>query len=230
MHIIISVKDFRAILQHAQITSGELATSYSNPGRPMKLSYGADGVLCEFILMTVGEKDAISQRHKTPKPNATKAGTPRPQLDSTSHRASSAQQTQPPQATKPSQSKMPSGARPPPEFDMRPPPPPPPTAPRSPGLFVTQDGDDDRQWEPVNPEEEEEEEEEDNVRLEWHTNSEPVCLSLPFIAERLELTFCSRIHPLFASAVFFASQRNRTTRRHLIVSSQASSRLNDSQT
>ena len=180
MHIIISVKDFRAILQHAQITSGELATSYSNPGRPMKLSYGADGVLCEFILMTVGEKDAISQRHKTPKPNAAaKAATPRPQLDSTSHRASSAQQTQAPPAAKPLQSKMPSGARPPPEFDMRPPPPPPPAAPRSPGLFVSQDDDDDQQWEPVNPEEEEEEEEEEIVRLEWHTNSEPVCPTLP---------------------------------------------------
>ncbi|KAK4165370.1 DNA repair protein rad9 [Cladorrhinum sp. PSN259] len=172
MHIIISVKDFRAILQHAQITSGDLATAYSNPGRPMKLTYGADGVLCEFILMTVGEKDATNQRHKTPKANTAK-GTSRPELDSTSHRASSAQQAQPaPSVEKPSH-KIPSVSRPP-AFDMRPPPPPPPAAPRSPGLFISQDGgdvdDDDQQWEPVNLDEEEEEE---NARLEWHSNSEP---------------------------------------------------------
>ncbi|KAK3990215.1 hypothetical protein QBC44DRAFT_369295 [Cladorrhinum sp. PSN332] len=174
MHIIISVKDFRAILQHAQITSGDLATSYSNPGRPMKLTYGTDGVLCEFILMTVGEKDATNQRHKTPRANAAKAATPRPELDSASHRASSAQQAQPAPSVKkqPSRHKIPTESRPPPAFDMRPPPPPPPTAPRSPGLFISQDGgdDDDQQWEPVNPDEEEEEE---NARLEWHSNSEP---------------------------------------------------------
>ncbi|KAK4232081.1 hypothetical protein QBC38DRAFT_464315 [Podospora fimiseda] len=173
MHIIISVKDFRAILQHAQITSGDLATSYSNPGRPMKLTYGADGVLCEFILMTVGEKDATYQRHKTPKANSAKAPTSRPELDSASHRASSAQQVQPaPSVEKqPTQHKIPTASRPPPPaFDMRPPPPPPPTAPRSPGLFISQDGgdDDDHQWDPVNPDEEEEE----NARIEWHSNSE----------------------------------------------------------
>ncbi|KAK4650295.1 hypothetical protein QC762_706150 [Podospora pseudocomata] len=186
LHIIISVKDFRAILQHAQITSGELATSYSNPGRPMKLYYAADGILCEFILMTVGEKDAREPRQKTARPNAS-AKTPRPELDAASHRASSmsnsaCQQALPdptPQtvAQPPQQPQNPTSSRPrpPPAFHLRPPQQPPPgTAQSEDSLFMgpaPHELDDDRQWEPINPDEDEEEEE--NARLEWNSTSDP---------------------------------------------------------
>ncbi|KAL2017147.1 hypothetical protein VTK56DRAFT_2569 [Thermocarpiscus australiensis] len=180
LHIIISVKDFRAILQHAQVTSGELATSYSNPGRPMKLSYSTDGVLCEFILMTVGEKDAMTQKHKNPRPNAAEAA--RPELDSVSHRGSSVandnQQaapepaSRPEAASRPPQLRTPTRPRPP-EFDIRPQPMPPPATARSDSLFVAQADDDEQQWEPVDVNEEEEEEEEDNARLEWNATNEP---------------------------------------------------------
>ncbi|KAK4115284.1 cell cycle checkpoint [Canariomyces notabilis] len=170
LHIIISVKDFRAILQHAQMTSGELATSYSNPGRPMKLSYGTDGVLCEFILMTVGEKDAMTQKHKNPRPNAAKAA--RPELDSASHRGSSVandnQQVPPATASKPPQQRTPIRSRQP-GFEIRPQPPPPPATDRSESLFVNQ-ADDDEQWEPVGANEDEEEE---DARLEWNATNEP---------------------------------------------------------
>lgn len=178
LHIIISVKDFRAILQHAQMTSGELTTSYSNPGRPMKLSYGTDGVRCEFILMTVGEKDAMTQKHKNPRPNAAQAT--RPGLDSSSHRGSSVgndnnQQAQPePAPARSQQQKTPIRPRQP-AFEIRPQPMPPPDTARSESLFVGQ-GDDDEQWEPVNADEEEEEEE--NARLEWNATNEPVLLFL----------------------------------------------------
>jgi cell cycle checkpoint control protein RAD9A len=171
LHIIISVKDFRAILQHAQMTSGELATSYSNPGRPMKLSYGTDGVLCEFILMTVGENDAMTQKHKNPRPNAAKAA--RPELDSASHRGSSVandnQQVPPATASKPPQQRTPIRPRQP-GFEIRPQPPPPPATDRSESLFVNQ-ADDDEQWEPVGANEDEEEE---DARLEWNATNEPV--------------------------------------------------------
>ncbi|KAK4123551.1 cell cycle checkpoint [Parathielavia appendiculata] len=170
LHIIISVKDFRAILQHAQMTSGALTTSYSNPGRPMKLSYNTDGVLCEFILMTVGEQDALTKKHKNPR--ATTAKTAEPQLDSASHRGSSVandnQQGPPPPASRPPQHKTPAGHRQP-AFEIRPSPMPPPMTARSDSLFVDQ-AEDDEQWEPVNPDEEEEEE---NGRLEWNTTNEP---------------------------------------------------------
>ncbi|KAK4146152.1 uncharacterized protein C8A04DRAFT_35142 [Dichotomopilus funicola] len=169
LHIIISVKDFRGILQHAQMTSGALTSSYSNPGRPMKLSYGTDGVLCEFILMTVGEKDALTQKHKNPRGGVAKV-TPAPQLDAASHRGSSVtggNQPEPP-ALRPPQHKTPIRTRHP-AFEMRPSPVPPPATTRSDSLFVDQD-ENDEQWEPVNPDEEEEE---DTGRLEWNATDEP---------------------------------------------------------
>ncbi|AEO69136.1 uncharacterized protein THITE_2119201 [Thermothielavioides terrestris NRRL 8126] len=180
LHIIISVKDFRAILQHAQMTSGALTTCYSNPGRPMKLSYGTDGVLYEFILMTVGEKDAMTQKHKNPRANAAKAAGP--ELDSASHRASSAAnenpQGPPASASHPPQQQQKTPTRPrQPAFEIRPQPMPPPMTARSEPLFVNQ-AEDDEQWEPVNPDEDEEEEE--DARLEWNATDEPVGRTLSF--------------------------------------------------
>lgn len=61
-YIIISVKDFCVIFQYVQIISGELVISYSNLGCFMKLYYVVDGILCEFILMIVGEKDVRELR------------------------------------------------------------------------------------------------------------------------------------------------------------------------
>lgn len=200
LHIIISVKDFRAILQHAQITSGELTTSYSNPGRPMKLSYGADGILCEFILMTVGERDAMAQKHKNPRQNAAKAA--RPELDSASHRSSTAahenQQAPPEPPSRPPEQNTPVRPRQP-AFEIRPQPMPPPATARSESLFVGQ-ADDDEQWEPVNPDEDEEEE---NARLEWNATNEPVPSFFPRLSPGSLLTRCDRTRRLCASAVIF---------------------------
>ncbi|KAK1751604.1 hypothetical protein QBC47DRAFT_425233 [Echria macrotheca] len=179
LHIIISVKDFRAILQHAQLTSGELSTSYSIPGRPMKLSYNNDGVLCEFILMTVGEKDVMNQKHKNPRGSSAAAKAARPELDATSHRESSVANEKPsqqvdaglmkPPARRPIQQRSPTRLRQP-HFEIRPQPMPPPATARSDSLFVTQH-DDEQQWEPLNPDEEEDEGDDD--RLEWNSNNEP---------------------------------------------------------
>mgnify|MGYP002620700806 FL=1 len=183
LHIIISVKDFRAILQHAQLISGELTTCYSNPGRPMKLSYSADGIVCEFILMTVGEKDALSQKHKNLRAN-TASKIPRPELDASSHRASSVANSShqnshevasAPVATPtsmPAPPQLRTSARPRNSaFEIRPQPIPPHSAAtaQSESLFVSQ-GDEDEQWEPVNPEGEDEE----NARLEWNATNDPV--------------------------------------------------------
>lgn len=201
LHIIISVKDFRAILQHAQMTSGELSTSYSNPGRPMKLSYGTDGVLCEFILMTVSEKDAMTQKHKNPQPSAAKAA--RQELDSVSHRGSSVvndnQQVPPQPASNPPQQKTPARPRQT-AFEIRPQPMPPPATDRSESLFVNQ-ADDDEQWEPVDTNEDEEEE--DNVRLEWNATNEPVPLNSPCPDLSSSLTRIGRTHRLYALAATF---------------------------
>ncbi len=210
LHIIISVKDFRAILQHAQMTSGALTTTYSIPGRPMKLSYNTDGVLCEFILMTVGEKDAMTQKHKNPRSNASKAGTP--QLDAASHRGSSVgnenRQAAPepaPAAPKlPQQNPIRTRQ---PGFEIRPSPMPPPATAQSESLFVDQE--EDEQWEPVNPEEEEEEE---IARLEWNATNEPVASLLDLHMCGL-LTGCARTHLRSASGVI--SPNSLMLKRHL---------------
>jgi cell cycle checkpoint control protein RAD9A len=182
LHIIVSVKDFRGILHHAQMTSGELSACYSNPGRPMKLSYGGDGVLCEFILMTVGEKDVAGQKGKKTRTNAAKSA--RPGLEAASNRASSvATETHHPQDT-PRDPPRPAPSPPPQQktpvrprqsqFEIRPPPLPPPSTLRSDLLFVPQ-GDDDQQWEPVNPEDEEDQGE--MARLEWDASGQQVWAS-----------------------------------------------------
>lgn len=177
LHIIISVKDFRSVLQHAQTTSSQLSSCYSSPGRPMKLSYSADGFQCEFILMTVGEKDANVQRGNRARANAAKA-TPKPGLEQASTRETSMTA-----AAKPSQTAAAStprtlqqrllASRPrPSQFEIRPEALPTPTTLRSESLFVTQNGDDNL-WEPVNPNEDEDED--DNARLEWDASARPVC-------------------------------------------------------
>ncbi|KAF2473333.1 uncharacterized protein BDR25DRAFT_257712 [Lindgomyces ingoldianus] len=55
LHIIISVKDFKAIVIHADTLKTNLKAYYSQPTRPLQFNYGCDGFLCEFTLMTSGD-------------------------------------------------------------------------------------------------------------------------------------------------------------------------------
>ncbi|ROT42064.1 hypothetical protein SODALDRAFT_6309 [Sodiomyces alkalinus F11] len=181
LHIVINVRDFRAIIQHAGISGTNVMARYSGPARPLQLTYPGDAVSCEFLLMTVGERTA-NPPHKTKRGksvNSTK-GPRQQQLEAASRRQSAAPSEQlqgapQPQASGHAQSRL-GGAQPPPPqhpmlsagsnvgrmsaFDLRPSqrPAPPPTM-RSEGLFV-----DDYQWEPVH---EDDEETEENARLEW---------------------------------------------------------------
>lgn len=60
LHIIISVKDFKAIVQHAGSLDTEVSAAYSYPSKPMQLKYGDESVTSEFILMTIGDYKATS--------------------------------------------------------------------------------------------------------------------------------------------------------------------------
>lgn len=163
LHIVISVKDFRAITQHAAFLGSEVSAHYSRPSQPMQLRYDNDGVKCEFLLMTVAERAALGQKANKTRGNA-KA--PRPQqLDAATSRATSHAPTPPPQPTPARQDHMPS-LRPP---MVRPPQRPPPPAFEDDSLFVPMDND--TQWEPVNLNEDEDEE---NARLEWDASAQPV--------------------------------------------------------
>ncbi|KAI0103858.1 Rad9-domain-containing protein [Nemania sp. FL0031] len=164
LHIVISVKDFRAIIQHASILGADTLANYSMPARPMQLRYDGDGIKCEFLLMTVGERGAPGQKTKRARANG--KGATGPQLEETGTRPNSHAPTPaPPMApmrSQPHPKPIPS-LRPPIE---RPSQRPPPATLQSESLFVPQDNDE--QWEPVNVDEDGEEE--DNGRLGWDTS------------------------------------------------------------
>ncbi|OTA99111.1 hypothetical protein M426DRAFT_68439 [Hypoxylon sp. CI-4A] len=175
LHIVISVKDFRAIIQHAGILGSQIYAYYSMPSKPMQLKYDGDGIKCEFLLMTVGERGAPGQKAKKARGGA--RGSKAPQLEAAASRATSkaptpVPQLPPPKPSVPRADPMPS-LRP---SITRPSQRPPPATFQSESLFVTQD--DEHQWEPVNVDEEEEEE---NGRVEWDARGDFV--STPAVAQ-----------------------------------------------
>jgi cell cycle checkpoint control protein RAD9A len=180
LHIVISVKDFRAIIQHAGILGNNLSARYSIPARPIQLSYSSDALSCEFLIMTVGERGSNpGQRTKKSRKNEQATG---PRLEATSRRTSVAPSEQPQESTRnsmpPPRPHMPNPTPPVSAvrasasrlgaFDLRPSQRPPPATNASGSLFVDDDG-----WEPVR---DEEEEADDNARLEWDHSAEPVSL------------------------------------------------------
>lgn len=55
MHIAISLKDFKAVISHAD-TAGVLVTArYTRPSRPLQFAYDYEGIKTEFTIMTTGE-------------------------------------------------------------------------------------------------------------------------------------------------------------------------------
>ncbi|KAH6684107.1 DNA repair protein-like protein rad9 [Halenospora varia] len=153
LHIVISVKDFKSIVTHAGITNTIVTALYSQPNCPMQLTYSDEGILSEFILMTIGENRNASA---TPAPNASRAGSKRPtsrqplEATSSSKRAATTDMPPPPRSAAPSRAREASSNR-----ITRPSPPPPQPSIRADELFVPA-GDDDRRWDPVNYDEDEE--------------------------------------------------------------------------
>ncbi|KAF2963841.1 hypothetical protein GQX73_g9749 [Xylaria multiplex] len=167
LHIVISVKDFRAIVFHASILGLDVFANYSLPAKPMQLRYDGDGIKCKFLLMSVGERGTPSQRTKKTRTNAKMP--PGPQLEETVSRTGSHAPTPAPAPapiTPQSRINPIPSLRPPIE---RPSQRPPPATLESESLFVAQDNDE--QWEPVNVDEDEEEEE--DARLGWDTSGNP---------------------------------------------------------
>ncbi|OAR01765.1 hypothetical protein LLEC1_06111 [Akanthomyces lecanii] len=181
LHIVISVKDFRAIIQHAGIGGSALSARYSLPARPIQFSYAGDALSCEFLIMTVGERGS-NPAQKTRKGRKSAPANNAPRLEAASRKTSVAPSEAPaahPEATEPTQA---SARIPPPStsrpvgtirasvsrmsaFDLRPSQKPPPPTLRSESLFV-----DDEGWEPVRDEDEDVEE---NAQLGWDHSADP---------------------------------------------------------
>lgn len=205
LHIVISVKDFRAIIQHAGITGNAITARYSLPAKPIQLSYSGDALACEFLVMTVGERGSNpAQKTKKGRKGATAGAGPH--LEAASCRTSVAPNETvsnlQPHTT--SQSIYPSAKSAVPNptphrsaarasasrigaFDLRPSQKPPAPTIRSESLFVDDDG-----WEPVRDEEEDVEQ---NTRLEWDHSADPVSLLILSLCYRASSLIWNRTHP-----------------------------------
>lgn len=146
LHIGISVKDFKAIVTHAETLKTSIMALYSFPTRPMQLSYHEQGMQCEFTLMTIGDYRGGSV---TPAPAAIRQVSAAP-AEREPSRLSSVPTIVPPKTT----------TMPPPsqqqsrnftgeiqsQRSQRPSPPPPKASLDPESLFVPADEDDDRMW------------------------------------------------------------------------------------
>ncbi|KAL8669040.1 MAG: hypothetical protein Q9168_006351 [Polycauliona sp. 1 TL-2023] len=200
MHIAISVKDFRAIVLHAETLKTTVQACYSFPTRPIQLAYNENGVECEFTLMTIGDYQGSSM---TPAPISVRGSSAQP-TGSRASRQTSIQPTQdktirkteeqqkvamspPSQAASRSFAKnLPTQAGPGTfrldslsQRTSRPSPPPPKASLDPESLFLPA-GDDDRQWDETNYDEEED-------TLGWDASDNQVgrtlgCMSIVAIA------------------------------------------------
>ena len=150
LHIGISVKDFKAIVTHAETLKTTITARYSRPTRPIQISYQEHGMLCEFTLMTIGEYRGGSI---TPMPSITRDRSTRPST-----------RQEPTQPLVPERSRRGPEAMPPPsqpasrsfvqettvQRPLRPSPPRPKASIDHESLFLPNDDDDDddeeRQW------------------------------------------------------------------------------------
>lgn len=163
MHVIISVKDFKAIVTHAGITSTTISALYSYPMSPMLLKYNDEGMTSEFILMTTGDLRGLST---TPSLAGSRSNSTRPlgkqPLEASSSRSdpkAAASMPPPPRSAAPSFTKEAARIR-----TLGPSPPPPQPSLQSDALFFPEE-DDDRRWDPVD---------EDGELLAWDASGENV--------------------------------------------------------
>ncbi|CAI7600904.1 unnamed protein product [Penicillium pancosmium] len=57
MHIAINLKDFKAVVAHAETANATVTARYTLPCKPMQLAYEFEGIRAEFTVMTRGEVD-----------------------------------------------------------------------------------------------------------------------------------------------------------------------------
>lgn len=78
LHVAINVKDFKAVIIHAESTKAAITARYTRPCRPLQLAYDSEGMACEFTLMTRGEQDDESGNGSPPAVQSSARPPPRP--------------------------------------------------------------------------------------------------------------------------------------------------------
>ncbi|KIW32897.1 uncharacterized protein PV07_04410 [Cladophialophora immunda] len=112
LHIGTVVKDFRAIVAHAETMHSQVTARYSRGNRPLQFSYGENGLQAEFTLMTRGSANVPT--------STSTAATPARDL---SMRPSSRPSSRPPEAANPASQTSALNARPPRSANASMPPP-----------------------------------------------------------------------------------------------------------
>ncbi|KAJ5776837.1 hypothetical protein N7520_000083 [Penicillium odoratum] len=70
MHVAINLKDFKALVAHAETGMATVKAQYTRPCKPMQLSYEIPGIKAKFTLMTRGEADDDTpESQKAPRPH-----------------------------------------------------------------------------------------------------------------------------------------------------------------
>ena len=182
LRIGISVKDFKAIVTHAETLKTSINAYYSYPTKPMQLAYQGNGMQCDFTLMTLGDyrgrsvtpapasnrarSVAASERPPSRPPSEQPSRLPYHQASqhASNHEQPAADSMLPP--VEPASRSF--GKNLPGQRSQRPSPPPPKASVDTQSLFLPADDDEDEQkWGERSYEEEED-------TLGWNTNADTV--------------------------------------------------------
>ncbi|CAI7595850.1 unnamed protein product [Penicillium bialowiezense] len=91
MHVAINLKDFKAVVGHAETANATVTARFTRPCRPLQLEYRFEGVLAEFTIMTRGQADdevpssraTIPRQTPAPIPVSARPSEPQPSAPST---------------------------------------------------------------------------------------------------------------------------------------------------
>ncbi|KAJ5352957.1 Rad9/Ddc1 [Penicillium brevicompactum] len=78
MHVAINLKDFKAIVGHAETANATVTARFTRPCRPLQLEYRFEGVHAEFTIMTRGQADDEVPSSRATIPRQTPAPIPVP--------------------------------------------------------------------------------------------------------------------------------------------------------
>ncbi|KAE8151282.1 Rad9-domain-containing protein [Aspergillus avenaceus] len=77
LHVAIALKDFKAVIAHAESANTMITARYTRPNRPMQLAYDFGGIKTEFTLMTRGASDdEVPQSSRAPELSARQTPAP----------------------------------------------------------------------------------------------------------------------------------------------------------